>query len=437
MNISNLLSKLDCDYAEVRTEEKEATSISLSNDEIDASTGPSYGISVRILKNGSWGFSSSNRPGDLPSLLKSAERLASLSKGKIKVAECKKRSARVSLKTSLPHIEEKIDLVKEAARHAEGKYIHNRSCRLFDSLVKKEFYNSEGTEILQDSFHVYFSCTATAKDGTAQQRGQETSASGSGYKEIKFTETAKDAARKAEALLIAIPAKKGVFTVVLDPEMTGVLSHEAVGHACEADAVIDRESILRGKIGKRIGNNFVTIYDDPTAKNFGTYKFDDEGVEAKKTVLVERGILRGYINSRSTAKELGHTPNGHARAEDFESAPVVRMSNTYFMPGKASKEDVMDIRDGIYLKGMKGGSVDIFSGGFMFAAELAYEIKNGEIGKMIRDTGISGNILETLHNIELVGKDFGTSPGFCGKAGQHAPVSDGGPHIRVKKVRIG
>ena len=228
-----------------------------------------------------------------------------------------------------------------------------------------------------------------------------------------------------------------MFTVVLDPEMTGVLSHEAVGHACEADAVIDRESILRGKIGKRIGNNFVTIYDDPTAKNFGTYKFDDEGVEAKKTVLVERGILRGYINSRSTAKELGHTPNGHARAEDFESAPVVRMSNTYFMPGKASKEDVMDIRDGIYLKGMKGGSVDIFSGGFMFAAELAYEIKNGEIGKMIRDTGISGNILETLHNIELVGKDFGTSPGFCGKAGQHAPVSDGGPHIRVKKVRIG
>jgi TldD protein len=113
------------------------------------------------------------------------------------------------------------------------------------------------------------------------------------------------------------------------------------------------------------------------------------------------------------------------------------MGNTFFKPGKSSREDVFDVRDGVYLKGMKGGSVDIFAGGFMFKADEAYEVKNGELGKLYRDTAISGNIMETLKNVEAVGKDFGTSPGFCGKGGQQMPVSDGGPHIRVRNVKIG
>lgn len=219
--------------------------------------------------------------------------------------------------------------------------------------------------------------------------------------------------------------------------MTGVLCHEALGHATEADSVIDRESILAGKIGHPIGNDLVTIADDPTADDFGRYSFDDEGVEAKKTPLLEKGVLKGYLNSMETANRLKIPLNGHARAESYANVPVVRMGNTYFQRGTASMADVFDVKDGVYLRGMKGGSVDIFSGGFMFKAEEAYEIRNGEKGRILSDATITGNILETLKDIEVVGKDFGTSPGFCGKAGQDAPVSDGGPHIRVRNVAIG
>lgn len=219
--------------------------------------------------------------------------------------------------------------------------------------------------------------------------------------------------------------------------MTGVLSHEAVGHACEADSVVDGESILKGRVGERIGNGLVTIVDDPLADDFGRYHFDDEGVEAKAATLVEGGVLRGFINSRETAEALGHPRNGHARAEDYGEVPVVRMSNTYFQRGRSSVEEVFGIRSGIYLKGMKGGSVDIFSGGFMFKAEEAYGIQNGEKGALMRDVTITGNILRTMLDVECVGDDFGASPGICGKSSQSVPVSDGGPHIRIRNVAIG
>ncbi len=113
------------------------------------------------------------------------------------------------------------------------------------------------------------------------------------------------------------------------------------------------------------------------------------------------------------------------------------MSNTYFQKGESSKEEVFELKEGVYLKGMRGGSVDTFSGGFMFKAEEAYEISNGELGKIMRDVTITGNILQTMKDVEAVGKDFGTSPGICGKFGQGVPVSDGGPHIRVGNITIG
>jgi len=200
---------------------------------------------------------------------------------------------------------------------------------------------------------------------------------------------------------------------------------------------VDKESVLADRLGKRIGDDLVTIIDDPSAKDFGRYVFDDEGVEAKPVTLLDKGVLRGFLNSKETAMSLGMEPNGHARAEDYGAVPAVRMSNTYFQKGSSSVDEVFDVRDGIYLKGMKGGSVDIFSGGFMFKAEEAYEIKNGEKGRIMRDATITGNILETLLDVECVGNDFGTSPGVCGKSAQQVPVSDGGPHIRVKNVAIG
>lgn len=441
--IDRILEKLQkYGYADARLEKRVSSTIRISDKEVDATSGSISGISVRVLKNKSWGFASSNSVSmeSFELLLKKAEKLAAVSSGKARLADAKIKDAKARAKSKDNigiSMEEKIGMLKDAAKHIEGRRVKNRIVSISDEFSTTTFMNSDGITVEQDQSYTYLNCTAIAKKGSLIQRGAERCARVDGYKKITFHKCAEEAGNKAERLLDSEAPPAGRMIAVLDPEMTGVFSHEALGHASEADAVAEKESILCGKLGKRIGNGLVTIFDDPTANDFGFYAYDDEGVEARKTTLVKNGMLKGYLSSRETCEETGVTANGHARAEDYSHVPIVRMGNTFFKPGKSSREDVFDVKDGIYLKGMKGGSVDIFAGGFMFKADEAYEIRDGELGKLYRDTAISGNIMETLKNVEAVGKDFGTSPGFCGKGGQQVPVSDGGPHIRIKDVKIG
>ncbi len=393
---------------------------------------------VRVLIIGSWGFASTNsdKESDLDKIIKSAAKIARIERGKIKIPEIAEESGEFGKELKITDIEEKIKVLKEHEKLIKDKKIQSNSVSLSEAITKKTYINNSGAQITQNSAYEYLSCSAVAKEGEKIQRAGERSWSKTGFKNLDFSIFEKTR-EKAKRMLNSKPTKKGRFTVVLDPEMTGVLSHEAVGHACEADSVVDGESILKDKIGKRIGNELVNIIDEPQANDFGSYIFDDEGIRSKRVVLVENGILRGFLNSRESAAELKDTPNGHARAESFSEVPTVRMANTYFQRGKSKKEEVFDIRNGIYLKGMKGGSVDIFTGGFMFKAEEAYTIKNGEIGELMQDTTITGNVLETLLKVRKVANDWGTSPGICGKFGQHIPVSDGGPHIQIEDMSIG
>ncbi|MEW6722121.1 MAG: TldD/PmbA family protein [Candidatus Micrarchaeota archaeon] len=436
MEYERLLSRYP--YAELRIERSFQTYITIKDDEAKQSTGASAGMSARVLENGSWGFAAcSDGRESAESLLEKAQRLARLTSGKIALPEpvVVKKELKADLEPADP--ESQVKALLDAGKVMKEDRVASRSVSCTDSLVKKEFYNSGGSRIVQETGYSYLSCSCVARSGGAIQRGSERTWSRTGFSRIDAGATAAKARDKAIRLLSASPPPKGRFTVVFDPEMTGVLSHEAVGHACEADSVIDRESILAGKLGKRIGNDLVTIIDDPSAPDFGQYNFDDEGTEARPTTLLEKGVLKGYLNSLETSAELGIGRNGHARAQDYSEAPIVRMSNTYFQKGASTVDEVFGIPSGVYLRGMKGGSVDIFSGGFMFKAEEAYEIANGEKGKLMRDVTITGNILQTLLDVECVGDDFGTSPGICGKFSQEAPVSDGGPHIRVKNVAIG
>lgn len=440
MGLQSILSKYP--YADVRIEHGQELILKISDNETRTTAGEYAVTSARVLVNGSWGFASSNDPNvDTGMLVERAAALAKLEKAGVSVAKCKGVKARITAKhgknSAKNDNDEKIKQIADCAKEISGEHITNKTIAYRDWFVEKEFYNSEGSEIIQQANKAYFSCTAIAKDGPLIQRGYETDSSIEGFEKIKIHETARIAAEKAERSLTAVTPPKGRFTVVLDPEMTGVFCHEALGHACEADSVIERESILRGKIGKRIGSNLVTIVDDPTYKAFGYYAYDDEGIEAKKAVLLKDGKLCEYMNSRETAKKLKIRLNGHCRAQNAESVPIVRMSNTFMLPGKSKLDELFDIKQGIYMKGMAGGSVDIFSGSFMFKAEEAYEITNGEQGKLLRDVALSGSILETLRGVELVGNDFETSGGICGKFGQSAPVSDGGPHIRVNDMKVG
>ncbi len=345
-------------------------------------------------------------------------------------------SATVQCKYEVQEPEELISMAQKAYAILDARGVTDRSVQVTIEKTKTVFENSDSSEIEQTQFHTYLRARCAIK-GTDIAEGAWVVATQRPLTNEDFEEAAQKALGRAQTLSKAVPCKKEKMTVVLDPHMTGVLSHEAVGHACEADGVVEGESLLKGKVGERIGNELVTIIDDPTATDFGAYAYDDEGIKGMPQMLVNKGILEGYINDLKTAKETGQKPNGHARAMDYSCLAQVRMSNTYFQKGKDSHEDIFDIKKGVYLKGMKGGSVDIYSGGFMFRAAECFEIVNGEITRPLKEATITGNILETLNKIELVGKDFGTSPGICGKGAQEVPVSDGGPHIRIKDVSVG
>lgn len=436
MSMYSLLSKYS--YADVRIEKGIELLVKISEQETKVSSGDYVISSARVIVNGSWGFASSNKPNpNIADLVKKAASLASIEKANVKLKKQKKEKILIKVPTSKISDNEKIIALQEGAKEIAGEYITNKSISYRDWFVQKEFYNSEDREILESFNRAYLSCTAVAKDGFSIQRGRETDASIGGFKKIRILETAREAKKKAERSLLAKPPPNGRFVTLLDPEIAGVFCHEALGHACEADSIIERESILRGKLGKQIASQLVTIVDDPTSKNFGYYNYDDEGIKSQRVELVKKGVLSDYINSRETAYSLRTSLNGHCRAQDAEHVPIVRMSNTFMMPGKSKLNELFDLRHGIYVKGMSGGSVDIFSGSFMFKAEEAYEINHGEKGDLLRDVSLSGNILETLKFVELVGNDFGTSPGICGKYGQGVPVSDGGPHIRISNMKIG
>jgi len=194
---------------------------------------------------------------------------------------------------------------------------------------------------------------------------------------------------------------------------------------------------LSNKLGKKIASNIVTFYDDGTIKGaFGSFKYDDEGVQSQKTLLVKDGVVVGLMHNRETAQKFNAKPTGNARAEDFRVEPIIRMRNTFMEPRDHSfKELVEDIKFGYYLKSFRGGQANL-DGTFQVGVQEAYEIVDGEVGSSVRNASISGNTLETLLKVDAVGKDFELWPGRCGK-GQTAFICDGGPHVKVKEVLVG
>lgn len=425
------------EYAEVRIERGMSLRVS-ARDETNVSLGPFYGISARVLKKGSWGFATSNDTNtDAGILLNKAEKLAGISAGNISIKKDSGEKKKEKKKPDWIDVESVLDRIKEAKKETISDRTVSSNITFSATKSRWEFYNSYGKEIQENQSYFYFSCGVIAREKGITQIGINTAANRNTPDEMNMQETAAVARENAEKLLSAKPSPKGRFVVVLDPEMTGTFAHEVVGHASEADSITSKESIFTNEYGNRIGNRLVNIIDDPTAPYFGAYNYDDEGVKGKKVEILTEGKLVGFMNSRESAQELNHELNGHARAESYESQPIVRMSNTFFVSGKSKIQDVFDIKDGIYVKGSLGGSVDIFSGGFMFKAKQGNRIKNGEVGELLRDVVMTGNIKEVLSNTESVGSDFATNPGICGKNGQRAPVEDGGPHIRVSHLTIG
>ena len=444
---------LGAEYIEVRAEKVFRTSLTTKDGKVEtARQGIDYGAAVRVLVNGAWGFSTTSSL-NLKDLSEAARKACSMArsaasklKSPIKLAEVKAVEDKVLVKPKRNpreiSIEEKMNTILSLDKTVFDYDPRVRSCTIdyLDISGTCYFINSDGTYIEQDKLYVWSRILATAKEGDVLAYGREEIGSTAGFEvfdEQPPEEIGSLVAKRIIDQLMAKTPKGGRFPAVIGPNVIGVFIHEAFGHLAEADLTISG-SVLADKFGKKIASDKVNVYDDGTIEGaFGSFKYDDEGIPAQKTLLIKEGNIVGLMTNRETAGKLGLPPTGNARAESFRHRPIIRMRNTYLAPGDYSLEELLEgIKFGYYLKSFRGGQANL-DGTFQVGIQEAYEIVNGEIDKPIRNLSISGNTLETLLKVDAVGKDFELWPGRCGKDGQTAFICDGGPHTRVKEVIVG
>ena len=334
-------------------------------------------------------------------------------------------------------IEEKSAILTEIEKAAMNPLVVNRRANYIERAEQVNFLDSSGNEYSFELCRSGFNVMAVASRNGNIQMGYEREHSINGFGLRHRQELGKKAADIAIALLDAKAATGGKMRAVLDPELAGVFAHEAVGHASEGDLVAEGSSVLKGRIGEKIGSDILTIVDDPGLPEFGFDPVDAEGVAVRRTEIIRKGVINSFLHSRESLGKVGNGIPGHARAMPGEP-PLVRMSNTFIEEGDATNEEIFsECKRGIFLKGSRGGQVDPGRGVFQFNAEYGYLIENGELGTMVRDVSLSGDILTTLHGIGLCGRFRSMSPGYCGKGGQSVPVSDGAPYVLLSDAVVG
>lgn len=248
------------------------------------------------------------------------------------------------------------------------------------------------------------------------------------------------ALKLALALLDAAPPPSGAFPVLISSSAGGTLIHEAIGHSLEADAIRKGTSpVYAGKLNSRVASSEVTVIDDATMKGKnGSYEFDDEGVPARKVILIEKGVLKDYLFDRLEANLQKTNSNGHGRRDSHLSKPIPRMGITYLAAGKSNFEEMMKkVKRGLLVKKMGGGQVNPANGDFVFEVREGYLIEGGQVGRLVKKATIAGNGPEILRKIKYIGQTVGFDDGTCGKDGQSAPVSDGMPDTLIPELIVG
>ncbi len=305
--------------------------------------------------------------------------------------------------------------------------------------------NSSGVVVGDVQPLLRLSVTCIAEENGVRQQG---TSGGGGRVEFSFVtegdryiEWVKTAADQALRNLHAVDAPAGNMAVVLGPGWPGVLLHEAVGHGLEGDFNRKKTSAFSGRIGEKVASELCTVIDDGTIANRrGSLNCDDEGTPTGRTVLIEKGILRGYLQDQMNARLMGMAATGNGRRESFAHAPMPRMTNTFMLAGDSEPEDIIrSVPKGLYAANFGGGQVDITSGKFVFSATEAYLIEDGQITKPVKGATLIGNGPDSLTKISMVGNDLALDEGIgtCGKDGQSVPVGVGLPTIRIDGMTVG
>ncbi|HET7700487.1 MAG TPA: TldD/PmbA family protein [Candidatus Limnocylindria bacterium] len=302
--------------------------------------------------------------------------------------------------------------------------------------------NSDGVLRTDTRVRLNFALNVVAKDGEVLESGFEAVRGTRGFEMLDdgvVTEVATIAARRAVLNVGAEAAPAGTYTVVLSSEAGGTLIHESVGHGLEADLNLKGLSVYSGRIGEKVASELITVVDDgrdPGQR--GTAAMDDEGTPTQRTVLIENGILRTYLSDRRHAAKLGIGRSGNARRESFRYLPICRMTNTMIERGTSDPDEIVrSVKDGIFVKKMGGGQVDVVSGNFAFEITECYRIRDGMLAEPLRGATLVGQGPKLMSEIDMVGWDLGYSTGTCGKDGQGAPVADAQPTLRIPSVVVG
>ncbi len=448
--IEAALKGVDAQYVEVRVEESNSSTIRYRGRDLEEiGRGSGLGGIVRALAGGGWGFASFNDLSDLDGKVRLAVQHARAVGGeRIELSEVPpvvdyvppvlgKDPRAIALADKKAVLDQYVDIMMSTPG------VSSSSVGYTDGRRHMVFANSEGSYVDQERVDVNLRISAMARDGTeVQQSGISLGSLGDFAFVEGLQDDAREVAEKAVALLEAPQVKGGEYTVVLDPVLAGVFIHEAFGHLSEADQIYVEPRMQEVmKPGRRFGGAHLNVKDGATVPRptlRGSYLYDDEGVRGQETDLIREGVLVGRLHSRETAAKLGEQPTGNARAINYRFAPIVRMTNTFIVPGESTVDDLFaGVEDGLYVKNWYGGMTSMEM--FTFSAGEAYRIRNGKVEELCRPVMLSGNVFTTLENIDGIADDLGMNEGGgCGKAGQSPlPVSNGSPHIRIQHCLIG
>jgi TldD protein len=438
------------DFAEVFVEERSSTAIRLDDGKVEElTTGLDRGAGVRVVQGTSYGYAFSNRL-DRGSLLEAAQAASAALSGDAPgaVVDLTTREGEGRNRAERPGAgvpaAEKVGWLREvddAARGVSAEVIQVIGI-YGDSLQRRLIAASDGRWIEEDRPRIRCVAQVVAKRGDVIQTGWHGPAACAG---VEFLDrhppaaTGRIAAERAVTMLDSIPAPAGEMPVVVANGCGGVLFHEAVGHPLEADAIDKEASVYRGLVGERCASELIDGVDDATIANgWGSYDFDDEGEPAQRTLLFVEGVLQGFLQDRMRAAKMGVESTGNGRRESYAHPPIVRMTNTNILPGATDPADVIGgTARGLYVRGLSGGQVNPATGDFVFGVSEGYLIEDGEVSTPVRGANLIGRAIDVMRSVDVVGTDFESWEGVCGKDGQGAPVGSGSPTLRIAKITVG
>lgn len=445
----------DVEYADLYFESQTSESVSMEEGIVKrAVKSVSQGAGVRATAGEKTGFAYSDEltKGDLEIAADTARYIAQSSQGESTLPVMHRtRPARdlysLDPAESAVATSERVDLLNliDAAARRYDPRIRNVMASINIEHKSVMVATSEGLVVGDVQPLARLQVTCIAEDGGNRQIGTFGGGGRIGFsffrEDDRYARYAQEAARQAIVNLRAVEAPAGVMPVVLAGGWPGILLHEAIGHGLEADFNRKKTSAFTNLLGKRVASDVCTIVDDGTLPfRRGSLNMDDEGTPTGRTVLIERGILRGYLTDRLNARLLGIPLTGNGRRESFQAIPLPRMTNTFMLAGQSDPEEIIrSVKRGLYAVSFGGGQVDITNGKFVFSASEAYLIEDGKVTQPVKGATLIGNGPEILTRVSMVGHDLTLDEGIgtCGKDGQSVPVGVGLPTIRIDEITVG